>query len=83
MVLVLFDFDGPIVDSAGNYHDFNNSLCSHYGIAPPWRNLDEFRRWVSGDWRENAERLGILHRSDETTILFNEHRRSNPPKLQQ
>ncbi len=81
--LVLFDYDGTIADTTRYQHEFYTNLCYMYGMPRPWRNLREFREWVSGDWRENAKRLGTIDKEEETTRLYKAHRDSSKPIIKE
>lgn len=81
--LILYDFDGPIVDTVRDCYGLYNSLCDMFNVNRQWFNLEEFREWVSGDWRKSAKKLGIEKEIDKTTGLFREYRLQHPPQLQE
>lgn len=80
--LTLFDFDGTIADSFSGYFDFYNSLCREYGIKTLWTDKEEFREWVSGNWRDNVHKLGLDDEVEETNAQFRKYRQNNPIQLQ-
>jgi phosphoglycolate phosphatase-like HAD superfamily hydrolase len=80
--LVLWDFDGPVVNSLGNYYDFYNLLCRHFNVKKQWDGFEGFRNWVSGDWKDHTSRLGLAEKLDESDKLYKKHRKEHPSELQ-
>ncbi|MBD3252597.1 HAD hydrolase-like protein [Candidatus Pacearchaeota archaeon] len=76
--LVLWDFDGPIADSIRGYHALYDRICEQLGVEKQWEDLESFREWVSGNWRENISRLGLTERLGETEPLHNDYLQEMP-----
>lgn len=68
MEVVLFDWDGTLVDSLGAFHRANSSVMSAFGLP-----FDEqiYRRHYAPDWRLMYSRLGVpFDRLDEANELW-------------
>lgn len=80
--LVLWDFDGVLADSIQAAHRLYNQVCEHFQIQPPpWKNFQEFRGWMSGDWRENVRRLGLNSRIPEVKEMYRRYLAEADPRL--
>lgn len=80
--LILWDFDGPIIDSVARQHGIYDDLCKRMHLKPQWSDLEGFREWISGSFRYDAVRLGFLDRIDEANEFFRSERAERDAPLQ-
>ncbi|MDQ7821819.1 MAG: HAD family hydrolase [Candidatus Eremiobacteraeota bacterium] len=57
--LVIFDFDGVIVDSCPFYFRNYRLMTEHFGRTFPCGTLQEFREWYDSAWENNFLNLGF------------------------
>lgn len=75
-MLIIFDFDGPLykVDWKGLFEAYKAVIKSQgKNYKDFFRNMKEFRKWWSPNWRQNNQKLGIkLQDLDEAHRRFYE-----------
>ena len=80
--LVLWDFDGPIAESLSDYHDYYNLLCEKFKVEPQWQDIEEFRNWITGDWKQHIKQLGLADKEKETDVFYKQCRAEHPVQIQ-
>lgn len=68
--LVVFDFDGVIVDSLAQHTKAYSEICRFFGKALPAETLDEWKAWHDPKWENNYKRLGITDTKKADEIYF-------------
>lgn len=66
---IIFDFDGPVVDSVANSFLAYREICRRLGVSIPFADLKEFQNWHDPYWPNNLKRLGI---KDKKTLAEQE-----------
>lgn len=66
--LVIFDFDGVIVDSAPFFHQRYGEIGLKYNKPYPPRTMDEFRDWYDSAWENNYTNMGFRPEDVETVL---------------
>ena len=56
---IIFDFDGPVVDSLVNNYVAYQEMWRHLKVPIPFANLKEFQNWHDPYWPNNLKRLGV------------------------
>ena len=69
--LVLFDYDGVLVDTTWEAYEFHRHLCTEKGRPFPWseHSGDDFwdwRNWVSGNWKLTSRKLELNGKKGES-----------------
>ncbi|MBI2264312.1 MAG: HAD family hydrolase [Armatimonadetes bacterium] len=70
--VVIFDWDGVIVDSAPEYMGIYGWICEKYGKIFPIRTLEEFREWYDSAWENNFTKLGFAASDIPELLAFEE-----------
>jgi len=67
-MLIIFDFDGTLISASwqGMFEAYT-AIIKHIGKNPEefFKNLDEFKKLLSIDWRKNFKKLGIKDKKTE------------------
>lgn len=68
--LIIFDWDGVIVDSGLYYFNLYRNICLEYNKYYPPKTLDDFRDWYDSQWENNVYNLGF---SEDMLPVINDY----------
>ena len=57
--LLIFDWDGVIVNSASYYMEVYRKICIKYNKDFSVKTLDDFKEWYDSEWENNFYNLGF------------------------
>ena len=73
--LAVYDFDGVLANTIWTGYASHRRICRSFNIHFAWSDhsgddFQDWRNWVSGNWRDNLERLGLMDRVEEAMEIY-------------